>query len=52
MYVFPTKLGYFHPKSVIHSWSPSPQSEAGRKLSYKSTWAYDDDDDDDNFLQC
>ena len=42
-------FGYFQPKSVIHSWSPSPQSEAGRKRSYKSTCdddAYDDRDDD------
>ena len=44
-----TMFGYFQPKSVIHSWSPSPQSEAGRKRSYKSTCdddAYDDRDDD------
>ena len=44
-----TMFGYFQPKSVIHSWSPSPQSEAGRKRSYKSTCdddAYDDHDDD------
>ena len=47
--IITTMFGYFQPKSVIHSWSPSPQSEAGRKRSYKSTCdddAYDDRDDD------
>ena len=36
---FLTMFGYFQPKRVIHSWSPSPQSEAGRKLLYSSTCA-------------
>ena len=36
---FLTMFGYFQPKRVIHSWSPRPQSEAGRKLLYSSTCA-------------
>ena len=36
---FLTMFGYFQPKRVIHSWSPRPQSEAGRKLLCSSTCA-------------